>query len=92
MTFKIKDDFQLTPRNVRKSKYPIADLAVGQGFLADGKTSPGFAYQAARSAGVEVATRVTPKGAVRWMLDHWLGSFPQRCLQYALCGPTNENR
>lgn len=32
------------------------------------------------------------KGAVRWMLDHWLGSFPQRCLQYALCGPTNENR
>ena len=62
MTFKIKDDFQLTPRNVRKSKYPIAYLAVGQGFLAEGKTSPGFAYQAARATGVKVATRVTPAG------------------------------
>lgn len=40
-----------------------------------------------------VSAPLTPKkGAVRWMLDHWLGSFPQRCLQYALCGPTNENR
>jgi len=38
---------------------------------------------------VPVAPR---KGVVRWALDHWLGSFPQRCLQYALCGPTNENR
>ena len=62
MTFVIKDDFQLTPRKARKSKYPIADLAVGQGFLAEGKTSPGFAYQAARAAGVKVATRVTPAG------------------------------
>lgn len=62
MTFDIKDDFKLTPRNARKSKYPIADLAVGQGFVAEGKTSPGFAYQAARAAGVKVATRVTPAG------------------------------
>jgi len=62
MTFDIKDDFKLTPTKARKSKYPIADLAVGQGFLAEGKTSPGFAYQAARAAGVKVATRVTPAG------------------------------
>ena len=62
MPFQIKDNFTLTPRNVRKSKYPIADLAVGQGFLAEGKTSPGFAYQAARAAGVKISARVTPAG------------------------------
>ena len=62
MTFKIKDNFQLSPPKARKSKYPIAELAVGQGFVAEGKTSPGFAYQAARAAGVKVATRVTPAG------------------------------
>ena len=40
----------------------------------------------------DLAPPVPSKGALRWALDHWLGSLPQRCLQYAVCGPTNENR
>jgi len=40
----------------------------------------------------ESAPKAPRKGALRWVMDHWLGSVPQRCLQYALCGPSNENR